>query len=152
MMTEVRFYHMERQGLEQVLPGLLMKALENGHRIIVKLRDEKEAERLSEHLWIFRPDIFLPHGTKKDGHAAHQPVWITSEDGNPNGADLLILAQGAQTPSLEGFKLCCEMLDGKNEDETSSARARWKIYKESGLSLTYWQQGEKSWEKKNEAN
>jgi DNA polymerase-3 subunit chi len=150
-MTEIRFYHMERQGIEQVLPSLLMKALENGHRILVKAPDEPEAERLNEILWTFRPDIFLPHGTKKDGHSDRQPIFLTSTNDNPNNADVLILTGGTESDSIADFKLCCELLDGRDGEQIEQARARWKKYKDEGHTLTYWQQGEKSWEKKNSA-
>lgn len=147
-MTEVRFYHMERQSLEQILPGLLSKALENGHKILVKTNDEAEAERLAEHLWIYNANVFLPHGTKKDGHAALQPVYLTSSNDNPNGADVLILTNGTSADDIGNFKLCCELLDGRDETQVAMARTHWKSYKDSGHALTYWQQGEKSWEKK----
>jgi DNA polymerase III subunit chi len=147
-MTEIRFYHLERQGLEQVLPSILAKALERGSRVIVKTADEKEAERLNEFLWTYNPDSFLPHGTKKDGFTDQQPVILTSADENPNGADVLILTQGTQSAMQGDFKLCCEMLDGRNENEVAGARARWKTYKDAGFEVTYWQQGDKGWEKK----
>ena len=147
-MTEIRFYHMERQDIEQVLPSLLMKALENGHRILIKTRDEPEAERLNEILWTFRPDIFLPHGTKKDGHVDRQPIFLTSGNDNANNADMLILTQGAEG-DVANFKLCCELLDGRDGEQVQLARTHWKKYKDEGHTLTYWQQGEKSWEKKN---
>ena len=147
-MTDIRFYHMERQGLEQVLPALLVKALEQGKRVVVKTRDENETERLNEYLWTYNPDSFLPHGTKRDGHPAQQPVWLTSVDENPNAADVLILTQGAQSPVVADFALCCELLDGHDQDSVTGARTRWKTYKDSGHSVTYWQQGAKGWEKK----
>lgn len=147
--TEIRFYHLERQSLEQVLPGLLSKALDTGRRVFIKTRDEKEAERLNEYLWTFQPDIFLPHGTKKDGFENRQPVFLGSSNDNPNSADVLILTQGASAENLGDFKLCCDMLDGRDPAQISEARTRWKAYKDSGYALTYWQQGDKGWEKKN---
>ena len=125
-MTEVRFYHMERQSLEQVLPGLLTKALENGHKILVKTNDEAEAERLAEHLWIYNTNIFLPHGTKKDGHAALQPVYLTSSNDNPNGADVLSLTNGTSATDIGTFKLCCKLLDGRDESQISQAPSHWQ--------------------------
>jgi DNA polymerase-3 subunit chi len=150
-MTDVRFYHMERQSLEQVLPALLAKALENGHRILIKTANEAEAERLAEYLWTYRPEVFMPHGTKKDGHDSEQPIYLTAGNDNPNGADVLILTNGTTADDISNFKLCCEMLDGRDPEQVGNARERWKSYKDSGHALTYWQQGEKSWEKKNSA-
>lgn len=147
-MTDIRFYHLDRQSLEQVLPSLLSRALDQGHRIVVKTSDEKQAERLNETLWVYDPNSFLPHGTAKDGFADKQPVWITVSDENPNNADLLVLTQGTQSPAIADFKLCCEMLDGNDEQAVSAARTRWKAYKDAGHSVTYWQQSAKGWEKK----
>lgn len=147
-MTEIRFYHLERQSLDQVLPALLSKAVEGGHKILVKTADEQEAERLNNHLWSFRPDSFLPHGTEKDGFKEDQPIFLSAQDDNPNGADVLILTQGTASDTLDQFSLCCEMLDGRDEQAVKEARERWKTYKEKGFAVTYWQQGEKGWEKK----
>ena len=149
MSTEIRFYHMERSGLEQTLPMLVTKALQNGHKIIIKAANQNEVERLNEHLWTFNPNSFLPHGSAKNGDAENQPIWLTAEDENPNAADVLILTQGASQENLKDFTLVCEMLNGNNPEEVDSARARWKTYKDDGLETTYWQQGAQGgWEKK----
>lgn len=147
-MSEIRFYHMERQNLDQVLPALLTKALQNGHRILVKTRDAGEAERLNNHLWTFDPDSFLPHGSEKDGAPAAQPIWLTPGNDNPNGADLLILTPGTESENLGDFKLICTLLDGRNPADVEAGRKSWSAYKEAGHDLTYWQQGAKGWEKK----
>ncbi len=144
--TEVRFYHLERQSLDQVLPGLIAKALEQGRRIVVKTASDSETERLNEHLWTYNPGSFIPHGAKKDGRAEKQPVWLTAEDENPAGADVLILCHGADSATRGNFKLCCEMLDGRDEAAISAARERWKAYKAEGFAVTYWRQGAKGWE------
>jgi DNA polymerase-3 subunit chi len=147
-MTEVRFYHLERQSLDDVLPSLVSKALEGGRKVLIKTKDEREAERLNEHLWVQNPSSFLPHGTRKDGYTERQPVFLTSDDENANKADVLILTQGTQSENMGDFSLCCEMLDGRDSDAVATARTRWKTYKDKGFEVTYWQQGDKGWEKK----
>lgn len=149
-MTEVRFYHLERQSENQVVPLLLSKALERGHKIVLKLPSPQAVEQMDAHLWTFKEHSFLPHGSQKIGHAESQPVWITAEDENPNGADVLILCSGAGSEMQGDFDLCCEMLNGHDGEAVSSARARWKDYKDNkGFDVTYWQQSENGgWEKK----
>lgn len=148
-MTEIRFYHLQRQSQEQVLPALLSKALERGHRIVVKMVDDRAVEQMNEHLWTFNPNSFLPHGSAKDGNAEMQPIWLSAEDENPNGADVLIVGAGAQSAMQGDFTLCCEMLNGHDEQAVAAARGRWKVYKEQGFDVTYWQQGDAGgWEKK----
>ena len=148
-MTEIRFYHLEHTGLEAALPALLEKALTQNHKIIVKLPNENVVEALNEHLWTHNPNSFIPHGSAKDGQAENQPVWLCANDDNPNGADVLILAQGAQSEKLSEFKLVCEMLNGQNPEEVSAARERWTSYKQQELEVTYWQQSANGgWDKK----
>lgn len=148
-MTEIRFYHLTTRGVDQALPEVLQKALTAGHRIVVRTRDSAEAERLNQLLWTWNPDSFLPHGTQKDGHAADQPIWLTPGNDNPNNATVLILTAGQNAGDLAAYTLCCDLFDGRDETQVTGARARWTNYKDSGHSLTYWQQGEKGWEQKN---
>lgn len=149
-MSDIRFYHLERQSLDQALPALLSKALKNGHRIVVKIPDEREIQRLNDYLWTWRPDSFLPHGSARDGFGEDQHVWLTSGEDNPNGADVLILTHGTTSENLADYAMCCEMLDGRNDEAIRAARGRWSAYKEDGHQVTYWQQTEKGWEKKAE--
>ncbi len=149
-MSEIRFYHLKTQTLEEALPALLMKAYDNGNkRIVLRLPDTAAIEKMNTHPWTFHPNIFLPHGSAKDGHADRQPIWLTDQDENPNGASVLIAAGGAVANDLGGFDLICEMFADHEEDVVTAARARWKTYKDAGHNLTYWQQtANGGWEQK----
>ena len=46
-MTEILFYHLQRQPLERVLPTLLEKSLERGWRVVVQAASEERAEARS---------------------------------------------------------------------------------------------------------
>lgn len=148
-MTEIRFYHLTRKTLEQVLPDLLEKSLERGWKAVVKTGSEERAEDLAQHIWTYKPDGFLPHGTAKDGHGPDQPVWITPGDDRPNDAHVLFLTDGAAAEVMDGYELACDLFDGNDEDAVRAARRRWKAAKEAGHDLTYWQQTERGgWQKK----
>lgn len=148
-MTEVRFYHLTKSTLDQALPQILTKALSQGKNIVVKLPDQSKVDTMNQHLWAFRPDSFLPHGSKKDDHAEKQPIWLTHDNDNPNDAKTLITGGGAVPESPENYELCCEFLDGFNEQAVAEARSRWKTYKEAGFDVTYWQQDDNgAWSKK----
>lgn len=148
-MTEVRFYHLQSQPLQQALPDLLTKALAQGHRMVIKVGNEAALQPLSQHLWVCRRDDIFPHGTPQDGEAAYHPIWMTAGNENPNGATTLILVDGATSDDVGGFKLVCEMLDGHNPEQVDAARKRYKAYKDGGHSVTYWQQKQAGgWEQK----
>jgi len=146
-MTEIRFYHMERSTLESALPALLNKAITQGN-VTVQSTTPQNVEALNTHLWAYNPDSFLPHGSEKDGNAEEQPIWLTDKQENPNGSEILILTHGATNENIKDYKLCCEMLNGNDQDAVAQARQRWKEYKDQGFEITYWQQGQSGWEKK----
>lgn len=148
-MSEIRFYHLQKQTLDQALPLILEKAYQGNHKIVVRLADQKEVERMNIHLWTYAPNKFLPHGCSKDRQSENQPIWLTHKEENPNNATVLVLTQGVQENNIGDYDLCCEMLDGRDETAVNSARNRWKDYKESGHDITYWCQSEQGkWEKK----
>jgi len=144
-MTEIRFYHLTRKSLEQALPELLEKTLERGWRAVVMASSPERVEALTQHLWLYRADSFLPHGNAKDGNAEEQPVWLTVEDERPNNADVLFLTDGASSSHPDDYTRVCELFDGNNETAVAAARARWKNYKASGHDVSYWQQGDRGW-------
>ena len=98
-MTEMLFYHLQHQPLEKVLPTLLEKSLERGWRVAVQAASEERIEALDAHLWTYRDDSFLPHGTWRDPAASEQPVVLTINDDNPNRANVRFLLDGAAVPA-----------------------------------------------------
>ena len=149
-MTEIRFYHLQKQSQDQVLPMLLSKAYSQGRKVVVKLSDAAAVTKMNEHLWTFSSVSFLAHGCAKDGNASRQPIWLTDKDENPNDAEVLIICAGTTSEMHGDFTLCCEMLNGHDDRAVQDARARWKRYKEEEkYELTYWQQSEQgAWGKK----
>lgn len=149
-MSDIRFYHLTVQPLEQALPAILSKALATGRRAIVRLPAQTDVRHFDDHLWTYTPESFLPHGAAKDDYASLQPVFLTHEAENPNAADMLVLCNIQTVPeNIADFALCCDFINGQDEESVLAGRARWKLYKEAGHTLTYWQQTETGgWEQK----
>ncbi|HJQ60889.1 MAG TPA: DNA polymerase III subunit chi [Vineibacter sp.] len=148
-MAEIRFYHLVRGSLEDVLPRMLDLTLARGQRAVVLLGSAERVEALNAHLWTFDPGSFLPHGGARDGHAARQPVWLTHIDENPNQAGYLFVADGARSERVADYARVSEIFDGRDDDAVAEARRRWTAYKAQGHAIEYWQQGERGgWEQK----
>ena len=148
-MTQISFYHLIHTPLERALPKLMEKVLESGARAVIRTGSDERAEAICSALWTYEKDSFLPHGTARDGHAASQPVWITAEEENPNGAEFIVLTDGVEQSTIGGFSRCFDMFDGRDDAAVAAARRRWAAYKDAGHELTYWQQTERGgWEKK----
>jgi DNA polymerase-3 subunit chi len=147
--TEVLFYHLGRQPLDRVLPGLLEKTLERGWRAVVQAGNPERVDALDALLWTYADDSFLPHGTTRDGMADQQPVFLTANEENPNGATVRFLVDGAEVGDLAGYTRVVYIFDGRDEDAVVQARVEWKKVKAAGHAATYWQQNEQGrWEKK----
>ncbi len=144
-MTEIRFYHLTRKSLEQVLPEFLEKTLERGLKAVVMTGSAERAEALTQLLWTYDPNRFLPHGNAKDGNAEMQPVWLTPDDERPNDAEFLFLTDGAVTTKANDYTRVCDIFDGNDPDALAAARRRWGEAKKDAHNLTYWQQTDKGW-------
>ena len=148
-MTEVYFYHLQNQPLEQVLPQLLEKCLERGWRCVVQAQSDERVIALDQNLWTWRDDSFLPHGTDKEANAAEQPVLITTSDGNANAAKVRFFVEGARSENLDGYERAIHLFDGNDPDSVDAAREQWKTAQSAGHTVTYWQQDEAGrWQQK----
>ena len=150
-MTEVLFYQLQRQPIERVLPPLLERSLERGWRVVVQVATDERVEALDAHLWTYREDGFLAHGTYRESEAAAQPVLLTVHDHNPNAANVRFLIDGAGCPGG------CERLPAHRAavrrrgrgGARRGAHAHWAEAKAKGFEVTYWQADENGrWEKK----
>lgn len=150
-MSRVDFYHLQSQPLENVLPKLLEKAYATGKSTLLRIGNEERVEFLNGILWTYSDQSFLPHGSKKDGNAELQPIWLTSSDDNPNDAKMLFLVDGAQK-SIDDLKLfdrVFNLFDGSSDESLQQAREFWKQIKASGQECFYWQQDETGrWQQK----
>jgi DNA polymerase-3 subunit chi len=137
-MTDILFYHLERQPLERVLPQLLERTLERGWRAVIETV-----------LWTYTEEGFLPHGTARDGSAEDQPVWITASTDNPNRASVRFFVGGVEPSAYDGLERAVLLFDGADADAVERARRIWKEAKGLGHEVSYWQQDERGrWQNK----
>ncbi len=141
-MTRVDFYHLQQKTLDEVLPKLLQKAYSTGKRIKVKIGTEERVEFINSLLWTYNDESFLPHGSKKDGFADQQPIWLSADTENPNTALFLFLVDGAEenAETLTQYERVFNIFDGNSAEAVQQARRLWKEYKNSGCEVYYWQQ------------
>lgn len=149
-MTEVLFYHLENLSLEGVLPKLLEKSIERGWRATVQASSDERVEVLDAHLWTYRDDSFLPHGTSRERDCADHPVVITADTANRNAAQVRFLVDGAAVPDdAETYERIVLIFNGEDDEAVAAARAQWTQSKTRGFEVTYWQPDEAGrWQRK----
>jgi DNA polymerase-3 subunit chi len=153
-MAEVFFYHLSASPLEQMLPQVLQRTLQNNWRVLVRCADKDQVNWLDARLWGGNTPQFLPHGVQGGAHDADQPVLLTSEAGNPNGAKALMLVMGAKTSAQEvaEFERVSLIFNGNDEAALQAARSDWKNLTDEGVAAKYWSQASGRWEMKAEKN
>ena len=139
-MTEVLFYHLQNMSVENVLPPLLEKSLERGWRVVVQSTSQERTEALDTHLWTYSDDSFLPHATSRAADADGQPIILSAEETNPNGANVRFLIDNAALPAdTDRYERVVLVFNGDDAEALDSARQAWKDCKARGFEVTYWQ-------------
>ena len=147
-MSEVRFHHLERRRVDEALPRILERALEEGRRVLVRASSEEMAAALNERLWTYDDASFLPHGAAGDGDPATQPIFLTSDLENPNGATMLVrLSCVDAAHGDEAFDVALLLFNGRDAAALAHARAEWRRLKEQGRAISYWRESDEGgWE------
>jgi DNA polymerase III subunit chi len=147
--TEIRFYHLEQRRVDQALPPLLERALEEGRRVLVRASSEEIVAALNERLWTYDDASFLPHGAAGDGDPMEQPIFLTTGLKNANAATMLVRLSGAETSEADdAFDLVVLMFDGRDEAALAQARGKWRRLKDQGRTISYWRESDEGgWER-----
>ena len=85
------------------MPGLLERSLERGWTAVVQTGSEERRDALDAHLWTYRDDFFLAHGSEREARPEDQPVFLTTGGANPNGAEIRFLVDGAEPDDLSAY-------------------------------------------------
>lgn len=143
-MTEVWFYHLEREPVENVLPGLLARGLARGLKMSVQTAAPERVKLLSEKLWAYDDVAFLAHGCEGEPEPARQPIYIASSVENPNGSDFRFFVDGAVPENLAALTRASLMFDGGDTASVAQARDLWRRFKAEGHVISYWKMDENS--------
>src|SRR4051812_2276672 len=111
--TEIGFYHLTRTGPDQALPALLGRTLAARERAVVLCGSPARVEALDRLLWECKDPDWLPHGTARAGNADLQPIWLTTDEENPNAARFLFLLDGREAAELGAWARVFDLFDGQ---------------------------------------
>lgn len=128
---------------------MLERALTDRQRVLVRAASDEQLEALNALLWTYDDASFLPHGGPGDGDPSSQPIFLTTQAANANGAAMLVLLAGcAMEPTDSAFDVIIILFDGRDPETLAEARERWKVLKDDGHTPTYWREGEGgAWER-----
>ncbi len=128
MTAEIWFYHLERSGLEAVLPPLLEKTVDRGWRALVRTTNAERVAALDDQLWVLPRRILpAPRARRSSRTAELQPILLTDRAGAANSPNVLFLIDGAEADDIEGLDRVILLFDGHDEAAVKTARERWSV-------------------------
>ena len=144
-MAAIDFHDLAGRPLGPALAQLLEPLVSAGERAVVLVGSPERLDTLNAALWTYRPDSFLPHGSAAEGFPERQPVWLTTEDENPNGATVLVFLDEVEPAGFDGFARALFVFDRTSPDGREAARDRWRQYRDAGHTLRYWESTDEGW-------
>lgn len=139
----VDFYQLSRDPVEQVLPAIAQKLMDDGARLLVVDGREGALAQLSRALWEWRPDSFLAHGICGEGEDALQPLLLGTRPEAANAARNIALADGLWRDEALSFDRAFYFFD---ETTIAGARECWRALKgREGVAPHFWRQEGRRW-------
>ena len=136
-MTRISFYILKGQQEHdrQVFAcRLIEKAYLQGNDVYVHLENEQQAIQLSQTLWSFRPDSFVPHDLMHQQYDTTSPILIGYNASPPRLMNLLVNLSPQQPMFFSQFERVAEFI---NDDEQikQDGRERYRFYQQRGYEL-----------------
>ena len=147
---DVRYYHLMRTALDQAVPQLVERSLENGWRVGILSSSLDILKRLDDAIWTHNPESFIPHALIKpdalDESVKDYPALLGMDESHLiNQPHVLFILSDAPVNAPDSYKRICRFFDGNREDSLKAARVRWKEDKENSLSPSYFQEDSGGW-------
>ena len=132
-MTRIDFYQISGDDAAFTC-RLIDKVYRRGHKIYVHAANEDQASTLDEHLWVYRPDSFIPHALQALGTEA--PIKIGFDHEPEEHQDVLINLSGKIPHFFSRFDRVAEVVP-VDQNSRQTARENYAFYKERGYTLNY---------------
>lgn len=140
-MTEIDFYVLPTDNPERRLEfacKLSEKAVARGHRVLIAVDTDAQAETLDECLWSFSNDSFLPHRiiTATSTADPAYPVEISVQAPCLDHHGLLISMSGEVPTYFSRFQRYAEVVI-QQEQILASSRDHWSYFQHRGYPMQH---------------
>ncbi len=139
-MTEVDFYILQEDTLaarDHFACRLAEKAMNTGRQVVIAVEDKDHGESLSEYLWSFKPESFIPHCLNNTGDeqgANTDQVMIEWQEPSEACHDVLINLKQEIPPVFSRFKRLTEIVI-QHPDQLAITRSHFQFYRDRGYPL-----------------
>lgn len=136
-MTQVDFYSLPDKDLmsrTQLTCRLLEKAISGNHRVLIQVNDDEDAKILSDRIWGYKPESFIPHGLL--GESAKNNIEIGCSEDHGDQHDILIVLSDNLPNFFSRFNRVIEITCDQ-PDILKLSRERFRFYRDRGYPLKH---------------
>ena len=134
-MTRIDFYSNVESKLHTVCK-IAARALRAKNKMIILAADESMTRSIDKLLWTYQPISFLPHPDINARLADKTQILVTEALELTPHTDVLVNLTHLCPNIFSRFARLIEIV-GTDADDKSSARGRWKYYKDRGYSIIH---------------
>lgn len=150
-MALAMFYQLSRSAAGDTVANLLVRALGQGWRVMIRGTDPVRLARLDELLWLGPEEAFVPHGMQGGAQDADQPVLLgTGAIANTARAMMLLDRAEVSVAEAQALERVWVIFDGADSAALAHARGQWTTLTQAGVAAQYWSEETGSWAKKAE--
>lgn len=133
-MTLVKFVKLEQQNKAQLICRLAEEQFSAGKRVLVCVPDDNQAISLDRFMWTCEKGSFLPHAFDNGSvDCLEEPIVISVQESNPNGATVLIMGQPCSQDYIRHFELAIDFAEIYDRQLAELSRERFKSYRDAGF-------------------
>lgn len=137
-MTEVDFYILPEEthaARDHFACRLAEKALHTGRHVVIRVSDHAHADSLSEYLWSFKPEAFVPHCLASSKHQTTTEKIIIDWQGHTDAYDDVIINLHSAIPEeFSRFNKLSEIVI-QEEKLLTITRESFQYYRDRGYPL-----------------
>ncbi|APG25895.1 MAG: DNA polymerase III subunit chi [Syntrophotalea acetylenica] len=135
-MTRVEFVKILRPEKARHICELVEGFYSLGKRVLVMVCDANQGVTLDRFMWTWKKGSFIPHVYDNGAvDCLDEPVIITVEERNPNGAKILIMCRGCSQQFVRQFDLAIDFAEAYDPQLLQSARRRFAAFREAGFEV-----------------
>ena len=143
---QLDFWQYSQGPVERIVALIAERVRASGDRLLVVDGDDERRAATGRALWDAKPEAFLANGPASDGHAARQPILLSSSCDAPNGATVAVLADGEWRDAGEGFERTFLLFA---QPQVEAARAVWRRFDgRDDVIRSYFEQEDGKWVKR----
>jgi len=133
-MTRVEFVKLHKQEKARHLCELAEEFFAQGKRVVVTVQDDNQGVTLDRFMWTWQKGSFIPHAYDNGAvDCLDDPVVITCEERNANGARVLVMGKPCSLPFIRQFETAIDFAELYDDELKIASRKRFAQYKEARL-------------------